>query len=123
MTGSSSSGFSGSMDSGEKVQDRHDLIRRIWDFFETLPFERMKPRQDLVDNGYCLAEEGREYLVYLDKAGKTTLKLPQGSWKADWINAQDLRDVRSAGQIQPGQPLATPADGDDWLLRVRPSGR
>ena len=70
MNGDSSSGFSGTMDLNEKVQSRHDIIKAVWDFFETVPFYRLKPRQDLVDNGYCLAEPGRQYLVYLESPGR-----------------------------------------------------
>jgi hypothetical protein len=119
MRGSSSSGFSGSMDFSEKVQEWHDIAKRVWDFFDTLPFERMKPRQDLVDNGYCLAEEGREYLVYLDKPGAVAVRLAPGSWKAEWISGQDTKEVRAAGSVRPGQSLTTPDGGDDWLLRIR----
>lgn len=119
MEGSSSSGFSGSMNMSEKIQERHDLIHRIWNFFETIPFERMKPRQDLIDNGYCLAEEGRDYLVYLDKPGTVKIKLDAGNkYTAQWINAQNTSETRPASATSPGT-YETPAGGDDWLLRFR----
>ena len=117
MDGNSSSGFSGSMDLVHKVQERHDLIHRIWGFFDTLPFERMKPRQDLVDNGYCLADERREYVVYLDKPGAVTVKLA-GAYNGQWINPQNTSDIRPARHVSPGR-YETPKDGDDWLLRLR----
>lgn len=117
MDGNSSSGFSGSMDLTQKVQERHDLIHRIWSFFNTLPFERMKPRQDLVDNGYCLAEEGREFLIYLDKPGAVTVQA-KGNFQAQWINAQNTSDIRPASAASPGK-YQTPEGGDDWLLRLR----
>ncbi|MBC7926743.1 MAG: hypothetical protein H7039_13895, partial [Bryobacteraceae bacterium] len=123
MKGSSSTGFSGSMDPADKVQEWHDIIYGIWNYFETIPFERMKPRQDLVDNGYCLAEEGREYLIYLDRPGSVTPKLSSGSWKAEWINAQNLKQVKDGGTVLSGKPMQTPEGGDDWLLRVRKAGR
>jgi hypothetical protein len=119
MAGSSSSGFTGSMDMSEKIQERHDLIRRIWNYFDTLPFERMKPRQDLVDNGYCLAEAGREYLVYLDKPGAVKIKLDSSArYTAQWINAQNTSESRPARPTSPGT-YETPPGGDDWLLRLR----
>ena len=119
MNGDSSTGFTGSMDLAEKVQERHDVVRRVWDYFETVAFERMKPRQDLVDNGYCLAEEGRDYLVYLDKPGKVKLSLAAGNYDAQWIDAQNTKQTVSASRVSAGVTLETPPRGDDWLLRVR----
>ncbi|MBC8470422.1 MAG: DUF5060 domain-containing protein [Planctomycetes bacterium] len=48
MDGNSSSGFSGTMDMVQKDQKCHDIIKNVWDFFETIPFWRLGPRQDLV---------------------------------------------------------------------------
>ena len=53
------------MDLSDKVQSRHDIVTMVWDFFESIPFYRMSPRQDLVSAGHCLAEPGHRYLVYL----------------------------------------------------------
>jgi hypothetical protein len=116
MNGNSSSGFSGTLDLTEKVQVRHDVLRKVWDFFETIPFGRMQPRQDLVDNGYCLAEPGRQYLVYLERPGSVRVAVEAGPYDIRWINAQDTNDVRQAGVMESGGPLASPQEGDDWLL-------
>jgi len=103
----------------QSVQERHDLIHRIWNFFDTIPFERMKPRQDVVDIGYCLPEEGRDYLVYLDKPGTVKIKLDAGArYTAQWINAQKTSETRPASAASAGT-YETPAGGDDWLLRLR----
>jgi len=118
MDGDSSSGFSGTMDLGRKVQERHDIIKAVWDFFKTVPFARMKPRPDLVDNGYCLAEPGRQYLVYLESPGAVTVRVPRGNYDAKWINARNTKDVRDGGLVKTAGPLTTPQDGDDWLLWV-----
>ena len=118
MNGNSSSGFSGSLDLDERVQTRHDILAGVWDFFETVPFERMTPRQDLVDNGYCLAEPGREYLIYLEHPGKVTVRLEGGPYRGSWINAMNTADTRDAGMISEGDELASPEKGDDWLLHL-----
>jgi len=118
MAGDSSSGFSGSMDPAERVQPRHDAIRKVWDFFETVPFHRMKPRQDLVDNGYCLAEPGVQYLVYLDGPGAVSVAIEGGPYAVRWVNAADTSDVRDGGATSTGDNLTTPSGGDDWLLRL-----
>ncbi len=65
MHGNSSSGFSGTLDFSLKVQSKHDIIKKVWDFFETIEFYKMKPCSDLVNNGFCLAKPGEEYLILI----------------------------------------------------------
>jgi len=114
--GNSSSGFSGSMDLSDRRQSRHDIVKKVWDFFETIPFYRMSPRQDLVSAGYCLAEEGHQYLIYLDSGGSVDVKIGDGEYRVQWINAQDTTDRRDGGITGNGEKLNAPDDGDDWLL-------
>lgn len=118
MSGDSSSGFSGSMDLSQRNQPRHEGIKRVWDFLETVPYWRMRPRQDLVTNGYCLADEGYEYLVYLQQPGRVHVTLPAGAYAVEWINGSDTADRRSAPATTTGQDLGSPTDGDDWLLHL-----
>jgi hypothetical protein len=87
----------------------------VCDFFETVPFQRMRPHQDLVDNGYCLAEPGRQYLIYLEEPGAVNLNLPSGAYGVKWINARDTSDTRDGGTTTGVQSLVSPAGGD-WLL-------
>ena len=116
MDGNSSSGFSGSMDLSDRNQVRHDIIKKVWDFFETIPFYRMSPNQRIVDRGFCLAEEDRCYLVYLASGGVVNVSLSNGSYEITWINAQNTSDRRYAGMTNNGKKLSAPNDGDDWLL-------
>jgi hypothetical protein len=122
MAGDSSSGFSGTLELGERVQKRHDIMKSVWDFFDSVPFWRMKPRQDLVDNGYCLAEEGAHYLVYLDSPGAVNVAVNGGAYRVRWINAQRTADVRDGGETRDGKNMRTPEGGDDWLLELRRPG-
>jgi hypothetical protein len=89
-----SSGFSGSLNLADRAQGRHDIIKKVWDFFETIQFYRLSPRQDLVTNGFCLAEEGREYLVYLDSGGSVSVKLKPGRYAVRY-QLQELDDLRA----------------------------
>ncbi|MBN1674690.1 MAG: DUF5060 domain-containing protein [Kiritimatiellae bacterium] len=116
MAGKSSSGFSGTLDPADCIQARHDIVKRVWDFFQTVPFHRMRPRQDLVSAGYCLAEEGARYLVYLPAGGSTAVRVAGGPYRACWINAQQTADRRDGGRTFEGRSLAAPRDGEDWLL-------
>lgn len=116
--GDSSSGFSGTLKLADRKQPRHDVIRQVWDFWETMPYHRMAPRQDLVDNGYCLAEAGQHYLVYLESPGTVSVKVESGPFTVLWINAKDPKDRRPGGRTTDGSKLKSPADGDDWLLQL-----
>ncbi len=119
MNGNSSSGFSGSLHLADKQQFRHDIIKEVWDFFETIPFYKLSPRQDLVDKGYCLAQEGNMVLVYLEQQGTVNVSLPKGSWHVQWINARQTDDRRDTGFINADQKLTTPEDGEDWLVLLK----
>ena len=114
--GNSSTGFSGSLALADRRQWRHDIVKRVWDVFEGLPFYRMRPRQDLVSAGYCLAEEGTQYLVYLPSGGSVNVDLDSGTYAVSWINAQDTSDRRTEAPTSDGRGLTAPDGGGDWLL-------
>lgn len=117
--GDSSSGFSGTLDLNIRNQHLHDIVHRVWDWFETIPFHRMTSRQDLVRGGYCLAEEGKRYYVYVDTIGEVTMNLEiPFKFNYEWINAKDPSDIRKGLSISSTTTLKTPADGDDWILHV-----
>jgi hypothetical protein len=118
MNGRNHSGFSGSLNLSDKIQARHDIEDKVWDFMETLPFYKMNPSQGLVSNGFCLAETGQQYLVYLPAKGSVTVAVEAGkTYAVKWINGQNpLQDQRSGGTTTTGQNLASPSDGDDWLV-------
>src|SRR4051812_121320 len=118
MNGDSSSGFSGSMNFADKIQSRHDIIKRVWDFFEVQRFYQMSPRQDLVNNGWCLADPGREYLVYLQSRGSVNVVVTNGPYQVEWFNAQNTQDKRTATATTNGLNLVSPTDGDDWMLHL-----
>jgi len=97
-------------------QKCHDVIKHVWDFFETIPFWRLSPAQDLVDNGYCLAESGRRYLVYLESRRAVNISVVPGRYSVQWINARNTRQRIDANPTTTGQNLQSPTTGEDWLL-------
>jgi hypothetical protein len=113
--GDSSSGFSGSLVLADRRQWRHDIVKRVWDMFETIPFQRMRPAPHVVSTGMCLAEPGKQILVYLTHGGSVSLRLGSAH-RVQWINAQDAADRRDGGTTTDGRNLACPTGGDDWLL-------
>lgn len=60
----------------------------------------MTPSTDIASTGYCLANPGREYLVYLPEGDQVTLYLPPayGDFTSEWMHPVD-------GSIVPGGPV------------------
>jgi hypothetical protein len=121
--GDSSTGFTGTLALADRKQARHDVIRRAWDLCATIPFGRLKPRQDLVTgstHAFCLAEPGRTYAIYLDRSAPVTVKVDgvsggAAAYRVTWIDAQTAKR-HSGGQTRDGQNLTPPTGGDDWIV-------
>ncbi len=117
--GNSSTGFSGNLDLSNVKQEKHDVIRKVFDWFEGIPFYQMTIRQDVVNFGYCLANEGVEYYVYLDTAAKFEFYVDfPYSFSTEWINAKNTADIRKGPAIKAKTTFETPVGGDDWILHV-----
>ncbi len=89
----------------------------------------LTPRPDLASSKYCLANPGREYLVYLPDGKETTLDLsgaPQ-SFEVTWFNpetgaAKPGELVSSGGSVRLVSPLES-KDALVWLKRVNTPSR
>jgi len=84
----------------------------LHDFFAGTGYWRMEPKDELVSAGYCLAEPGREYVVFLNQNMAFSLKL-EGlgtPLKVEWY--QPFTGKRqAAGTLDNGtSQLAPPAD-------------
>lgn len=112
--GNSSTGLSGTLDLKERHQDKHDIIRKVWDFFEGIPFYELSPSPNLVDNGYCMAKPGEAYLVYLPHGGKVNVTISPHMYTGVWIKGSDT-GVQISINPNDGQNLQAPSE-DDWLL-------
>lgn len=117
--GNSSTGFSGTMDLQIVNQPMHDVVRKVSDWFESIPFHQFKVRQDIVRQGFCLANEGVEYYVYLDTIGQVELNLDfPYNFMSEWINAKNPEDKRTGPVVNKPTKFDSPKDGDDWILHV-----
>jgi hypothetical protein len=126
--GNSSSGFSGTLDLADRRQWRHDILKQVWDFFESVPWYTMRPYPELVSRGYCLSNGEDRCLIYLPRGGVVEVALKDTPGEATWIHAQDTEDRRPATQDRSGAFCAgcercthcarwvAPLDGEDWLL-------
>ncbi|MHB1037760.1 MAG: DUF5060 domain-containing protein [Pirellulales bacterium] len=103
-----------------------DQTRYALDFFQQLPFARMRPADELVSGGnWCFALEGQVYAVYLPKGGAAELKIPAGSYTVQWFNPRAggplaegaVRAVTGPGSVSLGLPPADTAE--DWAVLVK----
>ncbi len=72
----------------------------------------MTPRPDLASTRYCLADPGREYLIYLPEGGSVTVNLRQGQvpFAVEWFLPQPGRTL----------PGAYPLPGGDYVVTAAP---
>ena len=91
---------------GKPFDPRGDPVRRSLGhtlrYAGRVDLARAVPRAGLASTGYCLADAGQEYLVYLPEAGRVTVDLSacSDSLKVEWFNPSD-GEVR-AGHIAAG---------------------
>jgi hypothetical protein len=82
---------------------------------------RMAPSDGLLveaDNlVYCLAEAGREYLVYYVAGGSAGLELPAGPFAVRWLNPRTGETTERPPAGGGLERFAAP-DGEDWVLHV-----
>ncbi len=84
-------------------------FKHLRDFFETTAYWRLDPVDGVVSDGYCLAEPGREYVVFLNKARPFSLKLEglAGSLQAQWYHPFTGKR-QDAGVLPAGSAELTP---------------
>lgn len=116
-SGTSSTGFTGTLNLAERHQDKHEIIKKVWDFFESIPFYELTPSQNLSNNGFCLSNPGKTYLTYLPDGGEVTVETKSGNYDGIWIKGSDTK-VRISIGITNGHNLKAPS-GDDWLLYLQ----
>jgi hypothetical protein len=77
---------------------------------ERVNLAALTPRGALASSGYCLAEPGREYLIYLPKGGTVTVDLTAatGELHVEWIHPVEGTDIRAESV----------AGGDKRVLRA-----
>lgn len=87
-------------------------------YAERMDLAKVTPRPDLASTGYCLANPGSEYLVYLSEGGKTVVDLSAASGKltVEWMHPI-TGQVTPADSIEAGakREFASPFAGDAVL--------
>jgi hypothetical protein len=94
-------------------------------YAQRMNLARMTPHPEWASSRYCLADPGREYLVYLPEGGAVTLDLchANGSFVAEWFLPQVNRTLPGARALRGGDYAVTtaPYTGDAvlYLKKVR----
>jgi len=85
---------------------------------ERMNLASMRPHGEVASTGFCLADPGREYLVYLPQAGEVTVDLgpASGQMNVEWRSAAE-GTLRHAEPVLGGgqRTLRSPFDGDAVL--------
>jgi len=102
---------------GHRYDSGFDDVRRnmghTLSYARRIDLSRIVPRGELCSSGYCLADAGREYLVYSPEPGQVTLDLGGAHvpFKVEWFDPAEGRtvvgdDVSGGGQAQLVSPFA-----------------
>ncbi len=91
-------------------------------FAKRMNLIKMVPENDLASSAYCLAEKGKEYLVYLPEGNEVTVNLTDASrdLKVEWFNPNTGETVNQ-GKIKGGHVpvMKSPFGDDDAVLYMK----
>ena len=90
----------------------YGYMRALRQIFEKTAYWEMEPSDSLVDNGYCLANPGKEYLVYLEKAGPVSVQMKEAekTFTAIWFDTL-TGESKDAGSVKGGTVTMEPPSG------------
>lgn len=100
---------------GEIVKDDksyeplRDAVGQTRAFAGRMNLAELIPKSELSTTGYCLANSGKEYLVYQPKSGKFSMQLLAGEYSYEWFDATAGRAAESGTiSIKKGKRKLTP---------------
>ena len=90
-------------------------------YAEKMNLAAMSPQPALASTQYCLANPGREYLVYLPQGGEITVDLSasNGDLKTEWLNPASGEVTRAANSPGGAKRLFTAPFTGDAVLYLR----
>jgi hypothetical protein len=120
---------------GPELRRQLAILKRFLDDFDLV---RMKPQPDLLRKlqagpaagkpeakpaARVLAEAGKQYAVYVRGGGATglSLDLPEGAYRAEWLNPRTGKVDAALDFKHPGgeRALAVPPYAEDVALRIK----
>ncbi|MCX6926744.1 MAG: DUF4038 domain-containing protein [Verrucomicrobia bacterium] len=95
-------------------------FRHLRDFFAGTAYWRMEPHDDLVSEGYCLAEPGREYVIFLNQSKSFSLKLEglPAPLQAEWYQPLTGKRQKVQALANGTAQLQPPADWGDGPIAL-----
>ena len=116
---------------GEVLSGRYDLewiepLRRslgyTLNYAQRADLIHMTPEPELASSAYCLANRGREYLVYLPEGGEVAVDLSdaEGSLSVEWFDPS-AGEFREGGTVGGGGEvtLTSPFEASDAVLYLK----
>jgi hypothetical protein len=94
-------------------------LKRFGGFWRATEYWKLEPSDELVNRGWCLAQPGREYVVFQKQAQSFTLEIAgaKSPLSGDWFNPQTGKRVASGSFGNGTVSLAAPADwGNEPLV-------
>jgi predicted alpha/beta superfamily hydrolase len=110
--------WKGQKERGEGARVAMGQTRR---FAERTNLASMTPKDDLTSTGYCLANPGREYLIYQSGNGRFDVTLLEGVYRTEWFNPVSGATI-AAGDVHARsgpQPFVAPFSGAAVLYLTR----
>jgi hypothetical protein len=91
------------------VPPGYAMMKHFGDFWRATEYWALEPSDKLVSTGWCLANPGREYVVFQNQAVPFTLEITgaQSPLQAEWFNPHTGRRT-AAGSLRNGTTNLTP---------------
>jgi hypothetical protein len=87
---------------------------------ERVNLAALQPRNELSSSVYCLANPGKEYLVYVPEGAPITVDLSAapGAFRVEWTDPRTGKS-RAGGDVEGGAKRSIPSpNASDWVLRL-----
>jgi len=114
------------MSAEPKLDPKWDPIRKslgyTLSYAKRMDLAKAIPRNDLSSTGYCLANIGKEYLVYAPNGGEVTIDLTDAEGKliGEWFNPNNGTVTASGIELNKGKVTLKPNfDGDAVLFVIK----
>ena len=83
----------------------YKYFKHLRSFFESTSYWKLKPAEGIASDGYCLADAGREYVIFLNSAAPVTLALQgltgfMGEWYQPFTGARMAAGTIANGPTQ-----------------------
>jgi hypothetical protein len=98
------------------------FIEIMHDFLGGLAYWKLQPDPALVNSGsLCLADPGREYVVYRQSGGTITIDLPGAgaAFKAEWLDPRTGAGKTAVAAEGGAKQTFSCPDKQDWVLHLR----